>query len=179
MIEGSVDRLDKLVIDLLNISRNNRLSNQISNVIFVSEVNDCITNFYHASDSEDIKITTKIFQPVAFHTDLTRVRIVLNNLISNAIKYKNPLANPPYLGVMIDVDSERAKITIEDNGQGIPKSKQAQIFDMFFRATESSNGSGLGLYIVKNVVEKLGGNVKVQSLEGEGTSFVVTVPNLK
>ncbi|MGI9544223.1 MAG: PAS domain-containing sensor histidine kinase [Cyclobacteriaceae bacterium] len=178
MIEGSVDRLDKLVIDLLNISRNNRLSNQVSDVVFVSEVNDCITNFYHASDSEDIKIVTKIFQPVTFRTDITRIRIVLNNLISNAIKYKNPHANPPYLGVTIDVDSEKATILIEDNGQGIPKSKQSQIFDMFFRATESSNGSGLGLYIVKNVVDKLGGNIKVHSQEGEGTSFEVTVPNL-
>ena len=66
---------------------------------------------------------------------------------------------------------------MEDNGEGIPKSRLSSIFDMFYRATENKQGSGLGLYIVKNVVEKLGGKIKVESEENRGTIFKVEIPN--
>ena len=177
MIEGSIKRLDNLVIDLLQISRNNRVSNPVVEISFVTEINNSITNFYHVEDSEDIKILTKVYQPHTFMSDLTRVRIVLNNLISNAIKYRSLNRDQSYIAVEVMVSEDKAIITVEDNGEGIPQGKLSSIFDMFFRATENSQGSGLGLYIVKNVIDKLGGKVSVDSEENVGTTFKVELPN--
>ena len=179
MIEGSIKRLDNLVIDLLQISRNSRVNNPLVEIDFVTEINNSITNFYHVEDSEDVKIITKVYQPVTFASDLTRVRIILNNLISNAIKYRSLRRDQSYIAVEVVASDEKAIITVEDNGEGIPQAKLSSIFDMFFRATENSQGSGLGLYIVKNVIDKLGGKISVDSKENQGTVFKVELPNQK
>ena len=68
-------------------------------------------------------------------------------------------------------------IRISDNGEGIPSNELPKIFDMFYRGSESSQGSGLGLYIVKNAVNKLSGHIYVTSEEGMGTTFTVELPN--
>ncbi len=177
MIEGSIKRLDNLVIDLLQISKGSRANNPIEEISFVTEVNNSITNFCHVEDSEDIRIITKIYQPIDFTSDLTRVRIILNNLISNAIKYRSSSREESHIIVEVVINEKKAIITVEDNGEGIPKSKLPSIFDMFYRATNNSQGSGLGLYIVKNVVEKLGGKIVVESKENQGTVFKVDIPN--
>ena len=179
MIEGSIKRLDNLVIDLLQISRGSRSGNSSDQISLISEINNSITNCYHAEDSIDVRIITKVHQPVDFITDLTRIRIVLNNLISNAVKYRSIRPDEQsYILVEAKVDRKQAIITISDNGQGIPESKVPTIFDMFVRATDSNQGSGLGLYIVKNVVEKLGGKVKVESTSNKGSVFKVEIPNM-
>jgi signal transduction histidine kinase len=177
MIEGSIKRLDNLVIDLLQISKGSRANNPIKEISFVTEVNNSITNFYHVEDSNDIRIITKIYQPVDFTSDLTRVRIILNNLISNAIKYRSPNRDESYIIVEAVINEKNVVVTVEDNGEGIPKSKLPSIFDMFYRATDNNQGTGLGLYIVKNVVEKLGGKVGVESEQNRGTIFKVELPN--
>jgi len=177
MIEGSIKRLDNLVIDLLQISKGSRANNPLEEISLVTEVNNSITNFYHVEDSEDIRFVTKIYQPVDFTSDLTLVRIILNNLISNAIKYRSPQRKKSHIIVEAVINENNAIVTVEDNGEGIPKSRLSSIFDMFYRATENKQGSGLGLYIVKNVVEKLGGKIKVESEENQGTIFKVELPN--
>jgi len=177
MIEGSIKRLDNLVIDLLQISKGSRANNPLEEISLVTEVNNSITNFYHVEDSEDIRFITKIYQPVDFTSDLTLVRIILNNLISNAIKYRSPQREKSHIIVEAVINEHNAIVTVEDNGEGIPKSRLSSIFDMFYRATENKQGSGLGLYIVKNVVEKLGGKIKVESEENRGTIFKVELPN--
>jgi signal transduction histidine kinase len=177
MIEGSIKRLDNLVIDLLQISKGSRSGNSKEEISFVTEVNNSITNFCHVEDSDDIRIITKIYQPADFVSDLTRIRIILNNLISNAIKYRNANCEDSYVIVEAIVTETNAIITVEDNGEGIPAAKLSSIFDMFFRASENQQGSGLGLYIVKNVVEKLGGKIRVTSQEDRGTVFKVEIPN--
>ena len=69
-------------------------------------------------------------------------------------------------------------IKIEDNGIGIPEKEKAKVFNMFYRANEQSKGSGLGLYIVKETVEKLEGTITLKSEEGQGTTFEIYLPNL-
>ena len=177
MIEGSIKRLDNLVQDLLSMSRNNRVNDPHVEVNFMNEINYSFANFYHVSDTKNLEITTKVFQRVPFTSDVTRIRIILNNLISNAIKYRSYDRSCSFIHIDVQVGSTEAVFTIEDNGEGIPKSKQPNIFDMFVRASENSEGSGLGLYIVKNVLEKLKGSVKLESEENVGTKFVVSIPN--
>ena len=178
MIEGSIKRLDNLVIDLLQISKGNRAASSRDSICLVTEINNSITNFYHIEDSEAIRLICKVSQPVNFVTDLTRIRIVLNNLISNAIKYRDLNRDQCYILVEAKVTKDHAEISVEDNGQGIPESQLSSIFDMFVRATDNQQGSGLGLYIVKNVVEKLEGKIEVNSQESSGSRFSVVIPNL-
>ena len=177
MIEGSIKRLDSLVMDLLSMSRNNRINDPHVAINFMNEINYSFTTFYHVADTQNLEITSRVIQPVDFISDNTRVRIVLNNLISNAIKYRSYTRERSFIHVDIEVTEQEMVMTIEDNGEGIPESKLSTIFDMFVRASENSEGSGLGLYIVKDVIEKLQGQIEVESKEDVGTKFMVRIPN--
>ena len=177
MIEGSVKRLDNLVVDLLSLSRNNRINEPHKTINFLIEINNAVTNFYHVADTQNLIIRLNVRQPVRFISDKTRISIVLNNLISNAIKYRSYERELSYINISLIADEKKAIFTVEDNGEGIAKEKLPNIFDMFFRASEKSQGSGLGLYIVKNVIDKLGGKISIDSEEGQGTTMEVIMPN--
>jgi signal transduction histidine kinase len=111
-------------------------------------------------------------------SDAIRLSIIFNNLISNSIKYRHPRKEKSFFSVSIKVYSEKAVITVEDNGIGIGEKYLDKIFNMFFRATEKSEGSGLGLYIVKEALDKLKGCIKVESIINNGTKFIIEIPNL-
>jgi signal transduction histidine kinase len=178
MMSGSINRLDKFVVDLLAMTRENRSEEQFVPVNFMVEINNSITNFHHVYSTDMLDIRTRIEQPVPFHSDLTKIRIILNNLISNAIKYRRHDKDlHSYISIAVKVSAEEAVIEIEDNGEGIPEGKLDKIFDMFYRASENSEGSGLGMYIVKNVIKKLNASIDVQSKEKKGTTFTIQVPN--
>ena len=174
-IESSIKRLDNLVVELLSISRNNRVNDPHVKVDFLSEINNSVSS-YLSNFEKGLEIITKVNQTIPFYSDLTRIRIVLNNLISNAMKYRNPDQDRCLVQVMVDVQEDKAIIRIEDNGEGIPREKLPHIFDMFYRATEKSEGSGLGLYIVKNVLDKLNATIDIDSAEWEGTRVKVEIP---
>ncbi len=176
-IEGSVKRLDDLVMELLSISRNDWINEAHVEVNMMVEVNNSISSYFNATNTDGLEIKTKIYQPVTLKTDATRVRIILNNIISNAIKYRSFHKEYSFINIEVHVNDQEAVISIEDNGDGIEESKLPHIFDMFYRATEKSIGSGLGLYIVKKVADKLNATIEVTSEELEGTTFKITLPN--
>ncbi|MEM9856385.1 MAG: PAS domain-containing sensor histidine kinase [Bacteroidota bacterium] len=176
-IEGSVRRLDDLVMELLSISRNDRINDPHVEMNLMYEINNSISSYYNASDTKGLEIRAEIKQPVPFISDLTRVRIILNNLISNALKYRSFENETDFISIKAKVNMKGLELTVEDNGEGIAENKLPHIFDMFYRATEKSEGSGLGLYIVKKVADKLKASIEVQSFELEGTTFTVFIPN--
>src|SRR5690349_23419297 len=100
-----------------------------------------------------------------------KLYLILLNIVSNAIKYYDPGKERSFVRMHVRRGSEQAIIEIEDNGIGIPQELQQRVFDMFYRATESSEGSGLGLFIVKETIEKLGGTIELSSVPGAGTTF--------
>ena len=114
-----------------------------------------------------------------FYSDPWRVEEIFRNLISNAIKYRKMNNSSHEIKIAITIEPNEALISFRDNGIGIPKQNQNKVFDMFYRASEQSGGSGLGLYIVKNAVEKLGGRVSVGSEPGLYTLFEIVLPNQK
>ncbi|MEL7003508.1 MAG: PAS domain-containing sensor histidine kinase, partial [Bacteroidota bacterium] len=176
-IESSVKRLDNLVVELLSISRNDRINDPHQCINLMSEINYSISSYFNASDTTGLEIRSKILEPVKFYSDPTRVRIILNNLISNAIKYRSFHKERNFIYIEAIVYMDKMVLKVVDNGEGIEESKLPNIFDMFYRATEKSEGSGLGLYIVKKVADKLNAKIEVQSEELEGTTLVVTIPN--
>lgn len=176
-IETSVKRLDELVQELLSISRNDRVNDAHSELNLLLEINNSISSYFNATDTNGLSITCRVNHDKKLMTDATRLRIILNNIISNAIKYRSFHKPESLIKIEAEVNEKEAVITIEDNGEGIEESKLPHIFDMFYRATEKSTGSGLGLYIVKKVADKLGATIEVDSVELEGTTFKIVIPN--
>ena len=104
------------------------------------------------------------------------MRIVLNNLIGNALKYHRNSMHQ-YIDIKVKyLPHHSVQFSIEDNGQGIAENQVSRIFDMFYRATSNSEGSGLGLYIVKSMIEKMNGKVEVISTLNSGSKFIITLP---
>ncbi|MEL6534246.1 MAG: PAS domain-containing protein [Bacteroidota bacterium] len=177
LIESSVQRLDRLVVDLLTVSREGRNENNYEPVNLMVEVNHCVGSFWHMDNARDMEIRAFISQTSDFATDPSRMRIIFNNMISNAIKYRSFHREQSYLNIEVLVDKTKLIAKFEDNGLGIAEENVGKVFDMFFRATESSEGTGLGLYIVQNTIKKLGGSICVSSREDQGTTFSVIIPN--
>ncbi|WPP51708.1 PAS domain S-box protein [Catalinimonas niigatensis] len=174
MQEKSLQKQDKFIYDILNYSRNTRheVEPEVINIKMMIEemVNLSSHDYRNTNCSLEIKGNTKIV------CDEMRLQIILNNLISNAFKY-SMYAEHPVVIIRLEVTPTELKIEIKDNGIGIPNESQSKIFSMFYRATTRSSGSGLGLYIVKEALDKLKGCIKVASEVGQGTTFTVSLPN--
>jgi signal transduction histidine kinase len=109
-----------------------------------------------------------------FLGDYGLTKMVLGNLLSNAIKYHSPQKPDPYIQVDFERTMGKVSFAVADNGEGIAEEHHEKIFDMFYRASENSNGTGLGLYIVKETLARLGGSVELQSQKGTGTTIKIT-----
>jgi hypothetical protein len=176
-VENRVKHLDKLVQDLLAISRNERTSIEIELFDFRTEIKQILRDYYFLDEYREVEVFLDIEPDIAFYTDAFRLRIILNNLLSNAFKYRKPYGNESWVKLEIRTQNQKLLLQISDNGIGIEPKYLAKIFEMFFRASEQSKGSGLGLYIVKTMIEKLRGKIQVDSKFGQGTTFVIELPN--
>jgi signal transduction histidine kinase len=116
---------------------------------------------------------------INFYSDPKRLQILFNNLVSNAFRYHDLSKETPFIKVQVTFDQNHAVIQVSDNGKGVHPEHVGNIFEMFYRATDDSKGSGLGLYIVKETVEKLQGIIQVHSVPREGTTFTLRIPNLE
>ena len=122
------------------------------------------------------RVLLRIPESLTIHTDPLRLRVILNNLLSNAIKYADPTKAELIITITAAREGNDFIFSIEDNGEGIPENQQDKIFEMFYRASEKASGSGLGLYIVKESLEKLNGSIQHQSKLGQGSKFTITIP---
>jgi PAS domain S-box-containing protein len=177
MMKKSIAKLDHFIQDIIYFSRNSRTTLSYDQISFEPFMDDILAALMHTREEKPIEFRVDIRQEEEFYSDSKRLSVVLNNLIANAIKYSNPYKETPYVAIQVSVTSEQAFISISDNGIGIEKEHIGRIFDMFYRATETKSGSGLGLSIVKETLEKLGGRIQVESQWGEGTRFTLEVPN--
>ena len=110
--------------------------------------------------------------------DLRLVDHIINNLVSNAIKYSSQAVTGGKVGVQLDCQPKQLVLTVQDNGIGMPSAFLKQIFDPFSRATNvgNINGLGLGMHIVQKAVQGHRGTIRVFSQQGQGTRFVITLP---
>ncbi len=178
LMRTSIKRLDGFIKDMIDLSRNSRLAVTPSEINFNKTIDDIIKSLHYYQNANFIKINKVIKLTKGFYTDVKRLEIVINNLLSNAIKYHTSEHVNPYVNIIIKEFETGIIINIEDNGKGIAQEHLNKIFDMFYRADNSSEGSGIGLYIVRETVQKMGGQIKVSSLQGVGTKFEIRLPNL-
>ncbi len=178
LIEKSVNKLDHFISDIIHYSRNARMDIMPKQIDFQELLQESIDSLRYMEGADTVKSIRNIVQEAPFCSDYSRLLMVFNNIISNAVQYRDTRKENSYLKIDILVDEKRAILRFSDNGIGIPEEYVDKIFKMFFRANADSKGSGLGLYIVKGVLEKLEGSVSVQSRLGEGTTFSFEIPNL-
>jgi signal transduction histidine kinase len=176
MMKSRINVLDKFIVDIINYSRNARQEVVWEKVNLYQHVNDITDGLKHSVGSEKIDIQNLIPIESEIITDPTRIRIVLNNLVSNAIRYHDKFKEA--CTIFIEEKREPNKITIlvKDNGIGIRDEHKEKIFKMFYKATENASGSGLGLYIAMESIHKLNGHIGVESKYGKGSTFSIELP---
>ena len=132
----------------------------------------------YAYTDKETQFTVNVTQDVPFRGDLFRIEVILGNLISNAIKYQKLTEQNKKVDIAIVVTEEQVQIDISDNGMGILNEHLEKIFTQFFKS-KVHHGSGLGLFIVKEALNKIDGRIAVESDIDRGTTFKITIPNAK
>ncbi len=176
LIENSICKLDYFINDIIHYSRNSRMEIMPSKIDFRDLVKESIDSLKYMQDADHVKSIINISEDAPFYSDHSRLLIIFNNIISNAVRYQDK-DKESFLKIDVATQHEKTVIEFVDNGVGIAEEFQDNIFKMFFRASYESKGSGLGLYIVKGTIEKLNGKISVQSKLGEGTRFNIEIPN--
>ena len=178
LIENRIQQLDSFINDVLSHSKNLKLELEASKIDFEKIIYGCFQDLSYMPWME--KVHRKInIGPNDFYSDRWRISEIFRNLISNAVKYLDPKKDQPIIRIDVQSKDSDLILTIEDNGIGIADATLPKIFDMFYRATAHSEGSGIGLYIVRNAIDKLGGRIDISSVLGEGTTFRIVLPNMK
>ena len=177
MMEHSIQKLDNTLKEILDYSRNARKEIDITQVDIREIINDSIERLLYMEGSEKVSKTMNISEHSPLYSDTYRLLVIFNNLLSNSIKYRDPKKTENFVRFDVKIEKTLLTIRVEDNGIGVAKDFLPKIFNMFYRATEKSEGAGLGLYIVSETVQKLGGKIDVQSEFGVGTTFEIQIPN--
>ncbi len=180
ILKENISRMTELVSDLLTVSRieTATLLLEKKEVFLPDLIKNLILKFKPFAQASNIEI---IFRPQEnlpkVLTDISQIKSVMENLLDNAIRY---IKNSGQVEVLLEKRGKNLYFEIKDNGVGIPKEDQKYIFQKFFRSGNvlkyQTQGSGLGLYISKAIIEKLGGKIGFQSKENKGSTFWFTLP---
>ena len=171
MIQGRVLAQDNFIREIIDYSRNTRTETVNEPINLKKSVEEVIDTLKFDGQADKITFRVKIEDDFELTSDRIRLTVILSNLIGNAIKYHDLQKESPYIeiGFLQDANS----LYVEDNGQGVMPQHQQKIFNMFYRGSDRVTGSGLGLFITKEAVHKLGGNISLKSVYGEGSTFTV------
>jgi signal transduction histidine kinase len=176
MIETCMNKMDIFIQKIIEYYKSIRVDEELVEIDFKDMLRESIEICKMQRPSVEFNLT--VDQPVEFLNDAFRISIIVDNLISNAVKYQKPTSESPKVNVSVKTDEYKAQIEIEDNGIGIVEEHLNNIFKMFFRSTTHVNGLGIGLYIVKEALSRIGGEISVSSTYGMGTIFRIMIPNL-
>jgi PAS domain S-box-containing protein len=179
MMKRTVTRLDEFIAEILDYSRNTRTRVAHEPIDFESEIKKVRETLKYMEGTSGYRLKVEVNQAGNFISDRRRIGVILNNLMANAIKYQDTSKENSFVRVTIQSDDEKATIVVEDNGIGIAEKDHGKIFEMFYRASKLSTGSGLGLYIVKETLDNLKGTIEMESELEKGSKFTITMPNLE
>lgn len=176
MMRQRIEVMDVLLKEVTDYSRNVRTEVLITPFNLMKCIQASVASLDFLAGHDKIKISILAEPELVVHTHESRFSVILNNLLSNAIKYHDSHKTNPFINISAVVRNNQLILTVEDNGLGIASEHQARIFDMFYRATIHGEGSGLGLYIVRETLQKLGGTIEIKSSPGEGSVFTLRLP---
>lgn len=177
LIEKASVHLNEFIENMHVYYKNNRGQLSIS-AINLEEIKKEVESLHSLKCLKDhIKLDISIEPDHRFfNSDVTKVKVIVNNLVSNALKYQRPEEENKWVNVVMKISGDELLINVSDNGMGIDDQFLSNIFDLFFRATSEASGSGFGLYNVKEIVTLLGGTINVESKLNFGSTFTVKLP---
>lgn len=173
-IGNATRRMSVLITNILQLSRleNQKILAKAKKFNLSEQLNRCIIGYEELWEEKNINIETEMDQSIVLCNDEELLDIVWNNLLSNALKFTK---NGGSIRVTLERQDQFTIVTIEDTGCGIAATSIEHIFDKFYQADRSHTtvGNGLGLALVKQIIEILGGEIKVDSMPGIGSAFSV------
>lgn len=176
LMEENISELDETLKLILEYSRSSRFDVEAEEIDFDKLITGIFEGLNYINGPEAVRKFTTVHAGPAFHCNKLGLNLILLNLASNAIKYYDPSKEKPFIKVEVFPAADHVTIVFEDNGIGILQELQHRVFEMFYRATEKAEGTGLGLYIVNETLNKLGGTVTLVSTYGIGTTFTIVIP---
>ncbi|MEK7295321.1 MAG: ATP-binding protein, partial [Actinomycetota bacterium] len=182
VMDRNTNRLGRLIEDLLELNRNesNGLKIELTDVSMRELITDACNDLPPVVQHEAVELDIDAGPEAAIvHGDREQLKSAVVNIVSNAVKFSRP-GGVVTIRCTLDEDTRRVRVSCEDRGIGIPAEDQRQLFSRFFRASNATDrqvpGTGLGLTIVKKIIEDHGGEVRLTSVEGEGTTVVIDLP---
>lgn len=177
MLDTSVDRMNQSISDMLHHSTNVSNGVRVEEMTLRSVIEEATCSLRFLPGAEHVRIDVSTGEEELFYSDRHCLFSVLTNIISNAIRYRD-VHKESFVNIAVTHNHDGAEVIIADNGIGIAEGVQEKIFEKFYRVNNTPGGSGLGLYMVKHLMEKLGGTLQLLSVLGEGTTFRLQIPNL-
>lgn len=175
-IKSMVGKLDGYIHQIINHYKGTHGSEFSDKVDFESLINEIIESIKYHPSAQGVEFKINVNQEVEFISNLMNIKTILSNLISNAFKYQREEELNKMVEVNANINANEAVVVVKDNGVGIKEDKKEEVFNMFYRAKQDDTGSGLGLFIVSEAIEKLGGKIDLQSEFGKGTEITLNLP---
>jgi signal transduction histidine kinase len=176
LIKERTLKLDDFIRKILDYSRNSRGQLKLEPIELRQQVSAVLDSLAYMPHFDNIKFDIDIPAEFRVVSDEERLKIILANLVSNAIKYIDKGKEVPIVRIKAETNGRMLLIVVEDNGIGIMPDRINRIFEMFYRASEASDGSGIGLYIARECADNLNGEIQVESQYCKGTRFTVKIP---
>jgi signal transduction histidine kinase len=177
LIDQTVHKMETILTDLEHFLENSKRELQIEEIDIERLVNDIIEEYRTDLDMKNIKVSIEMEKLNSFYSDKERLRLVLSNLLSNAIHFNDENKSMHFIKLQISIHESSCEISVLDNGIGISSECGDKIFHLFYRASEKSTGAGVGLWIARDAMEKLGGLISVDSKLYLGSKFFIWMPN--
>lgn len=177
LIDSTVDKMEHTLDELEYFLENSNRKVKRKTIDCKKFVADAVNQHKGELKIKGIHVETSIKEGVPLYTDMARLRIILINIFSNAIQFQDHSKEIRRVGISMRITDNNCTLSISDNGIGIERKNHRKIFQLFFRATEKSSGTGVGLYVVKELVNKMNGTITVISTPGEGSTFRISLPN--
>ncbi len=178
MMEDTIRKLDHFISDIVDYARNRRTEQTFQTIDIQALIQVAIDhyNFLPQKNKIDIQVVYEGKENLLI-SDKMRLNMVLSSILSNAFRFYDPEKKKPYINILVKIDAKWMELGIQDNGVGIEESHLPRIFEMFYRGSLRSKGSGLGLFIAKETVQSMGGEISLISEFGVSTTVSIKLPN--
>lgn len=171
-----IRRMRNYIDDVVNITKDKKLDVEIKELNLKDLIEDIRTELKYFGNAEKVDLKMDFKDSFGLRSDPYRLKVIMQNLLSNAVNYADFKKPESFVKVSARQKEDKVILEVTDNGKGISESDQAGIFKMFYKGEDLNSGSGLGLFLVKQNVDKLNGELELKSTQGEGSSFIISLP---
>ena len=178
LMDSSIKRLENILLEISAYVKTSKREPIKSQFLLKDLINEVWAEVEFMEGASVIDFKLKVDEALQIESDRNRWKMVISNLVTNAIKYSDQKKEYQFIAISVKEEHDLINLAVEDNGQGIEKQYHCRLFEMFFRASDTSNGTGLGLFLVKKVVESLKGTITLESEFQVSTKVQIVIPTV-